>query len=200
MPAVLVFAVFLAAIALAVPIGIAMVAGALSPIVFTGTGGSVTQLINNAFSGANSTPILAVPLFIFGGIIMAEGGISKKLFSFFAYFVGRFPGGIPCAVIITCLFYGAISGSGPATAAAVGAMCVPFLVSLGYERKWSAAIIVVAGGLGVVIPPSIPFILYSLATGVSTGSLFLGGNFTRHINRCLLDGLLRCSLLAERRR
>lgn len=86
MPAVLVFAVFLAAIALAVPIGIAMVAGALSPIVFTGTGGSVTQLINNAFSGANSTPILAVPLFIFGGIIMAEGGISKKLFSFFCLF------------------------------------------------------------------------------------------------------------------
>lgn len=177
MPAVLVFAVFLIAVAFAVPIGIAMVAGALSPIIFTGTGGSIPQLINNAFSGANSTPILAVPLFILGGIIMAEGGISKKLFNFFAYFVGHIPGGIPCAVIITCLFYGAISGSGPATAAAVGAMCVPFLVSLGYERKWSSAIIVVAGGLGVIIPPSIPFILYSLATGVSTGDLFLGGIF-----------------------
>ena len=177
MPAVLVFAVFLIAVAFAVPIGIAMVAGALSPIIFTGTGGSIPQLINNAFSGANSTPILAVPLFILGGIIMAEGGISKKLFNFFAYFVGLIPGGIPCAVIITCLFYGAISGSGPATAAAVGAMCVPFLVSLGYERKWSSAIIVVAGGLGVIIPPSIPFILYSLATGVSTGDLFLGGIF-----------------------
>ena len=177
MPAVLVFAVFLIAVAFAVPIGIAMVAGALSPIIFTGTGGSIPQLINNAFSGANSTPILAVPLFILGGIIMAEGGISKKLFNFFAYFVGHIPGGIPCAVIITCLFYGAISGSGPATAAAVGAMCVPFLVSLGYERKWSSAIIVVAGGLGVIIPPSIPFILYSLATGVSTGDLFLGGLF-----------------------
>lgn len=175
MPAILVFGVFLVAIAFAVPIGIAMVAGSLSPIVLTGTGGSIPQLINNAFSGANSTPILAVPLFIFGGIIMAEGGISKKLFNFFAFFVGRFHGGIPCAVILTCLFYGAISGSGPATAAAVGAMCVPFLVSLGYERQWSAAIIVVAGGLGVIIPPSIPFILYSLATGVSTGDLFIGG-------------------------
>lgn len=76
-------------------------------------------------------------------------------------------------------------------------MCVPFLVSLGYERKWSAAIIVVAGGLGVVIPPSIPFILYSLATGVSTGSLFLGGNFTRHIDWRLLDGLLHRPLLPE---
>lgn len=175
MPAVLVFVVFLLCIALAIPIGVAMIAGSMAPIVFTGVGGNLTQLITNAFSGANSTPILAVPLFIFGGIIMAEGGISMKLFSFFACFIGRFPGGVPCAVIVTCLFYGAISGSGPATAAAVGSMCVPFLVSLGYERKWSSAMIVVAGSLGVIIPPSIPFVLYSLATGVSTGSLFLGG-------------------------
>ncbi len=175
MPAVILFVVFLAAIALSVPIGFAMVAGTLSPILITGSGGNITQLVTNAFSGANSTPILAVPLFIFSGIIMAEGGISKKLFSFFAYFVGHFHGGVPCAVILTCLFYGAISGSGPATAAAVGAMCVPFLVSLGYDRKWSAGLIVVAGSLGVIIPPSIPFVLYSLATGVSTGSLFLAG-------------------------
>lgn len=177
MPAVLVFVVFLVAIALSVPIAVGMVAGSLAPIALTGVGGSVTQLVTNAFSGANSTPILAVPLFIFGGIIMAEGGISKKLFSFFAYFIGRFHGGVPCAVVLTCLFYGAISGSGPATAAAVGAMCIPFLVNLGYDRKWSAGMIVVAGGLGVIIPPSIPFVLYSLATGVSTGNLFLGGIF-----------------------
>lgn len=175
MPAVLVFAVFLVCIALAVPIGIAMIAGCLTPIMFTGTGGNATQLITNAFSGANSTPILAVPLFIFGGIIMAEGGVSQKLFNFFAYFIGRLHGGVPCAVIVTCLFYGAISGSGPATAAAVGTMCIPYLVSLGYDRQWSSAMIVVAGSLGVIIPPSIPFILYSLATGVSTGALFLGG-------------------------
>lgn len=175
MPAVLVFVVFLVAIAISIPIGIAMSVGALAPISLLGVGGSIPQLINNTFSGANQTPFLAVPLFILGGIIMAEGGISKKLFNFFAFFVGRFHGGIPCAVVLTCLFYGAISGSGPATAAAVGAMCVPFLVSLGYERRWSSALIVVAGSLGVIIPPSIPFVLYSLATGVSTGALFLGG-------------------------
>lgn len=175
MPAVLVFVVFLVAIAISLPIGFAMIAGCLSPILITGSGGSIAQLITNAYGGANSTPILAVPLFIFGGIIMAEGGISAKLFNFFAFFVGRFHGGVPCAVILTCLFYGAISGSGPATAAAVGAMCVPFMVSLGYERKWGSALIVVAGSLGVIIPPSIPFVLYSLATGVSTGALFLGG-------------------------
>ena len=175
MPALLLFGVFLVTLALSVPIGIAMILGCLTPVVFTGSGGSIPQMVTGVFSGANSTPILAVPLFIFGGIIMAEGGISKRLFGFFAYFVGRFAGGVPCAVILTCLFYGAISGSGPATTAAVGAMCVPFLVSLGYERKWSAGMIAVAGGLGVIIPPSIPFVLYSLATGVSTGSLFLAG-------------------------
>ena len=175
MAAIMVFVVFLVAIAASVPIGVSMILGSIAPILTMGKGGSIEQLINNTFSGANSTPILAVPLFILGGVIMAEGGISKKLFNFFAYFVGRVPGGVPCAVILTCLFYGAISGSGPATTAAVGAMCIPFMASLGYDRTWSAGLISVAGGLGVIIPPSIPFVLYSLATGVSTGKLFLGG-------------------------
>ena len=175
MAALVVFVVFLVAIAASVPIGVSMILGSVAPIFMYGKGGSIEQIINNTFSGANSTPILAVPLFILGGVIMAEGGISRKLFNFFAYFVGKIPGGIPCAVILTCLFYGAISGSGPATTAAVGAMCIPFMVSLGYDATWSAGLIAVAGGLGVIIPPSIPFVLYSLATGVSTGALFLGG-------------------------
>lgn len=177
MAALLVFVVFLVAIAVSIPIGISMIMGSVAPIFLMGKGGSIVQLLNNTFSGANSTPILAVPLFILGGVIMAKGGISKKLFNFFSYFAGRLPGGLPCAVILTCLFYGAISGSGPATTAAVGSMCVPFLTDLGYEKKWSAGLIAVAGGLGVIIPPSIPFVLYSLATGVSTGDLFLGGVF-----------------------
>ncbi len=175
MAVLLIFAVFLLAVAVSVPIGVSMVLGASAPILLLDKGGSIAQMLNNTFSGANSTPILAVPLFILGGVIMAEGGISKRLFSFFAYFVGRFAGGIPCAVILTCLFYGAISGSGPATTAAVGSMCIPFMVSLGYDKRWSAGLIAVAGGLGVIIPPSIPFVLYSLATGVSTGDLFIGG-------------------------
>ena len=175
MAAVMVFAVFLIAIAVSISISVSMILGSVAPIEILHKGGSVVQLLNNTFSGANSTPILAVPLFILGGVIMAKGGISRKLFNFFAYFAGHFTGGLPCAVILTCLFYGAISGSGPATTAAVGAMCVPFLTDLGYDRTWSAGLIAVAGGLGVIIPPSIPFVLYSLATGVSTGDLFLGG-------------------------
>ncbi len=175
MAAVLVFSVFLIAIAVSIPIGVSMILGSVAPILSMGRGGSIIQILNNTFSGANSTPILAVPLFILGGVIMAKGGISRKLFNFFAFFAGRMTGGLPCAVILTCLFYGAISGSGPATTAAVGAMCIPFLSDLGYDKTWSAGLIAVAGGLGVIIPPSIPFVLYSLATGVSTGDLFLGG-------------------------
>ena len=144
MPAMMVFVVFLVGIALSIPIGVSMILGSVAPIMLLGKGGTIVQVLNNTFSGANSTPILAVPLFILGGVIMAEGGISKKLFNFFAYFVG-------------------------------GAMCIPFMVSLGYDKVWSAGLISVAGGLGVIIPPSIPFVLYSLATGVSTGALFLAG-------------------------
>lgn len=175
MAAVLMLAVFLVCIFLTVPIGVSMILGAAAPVAVMGQGGSMEQIINNTFSGANSTPILAIPLFILAGILMAEGGISGRLFNFFAYFVGRFRGGLPCAAIITCLFYGAISGSGPATTAAVGSMVIPFLTGLGYDKKWCAGLVSVAGGLGVIIPPSIPFVLYALATGVSTGELFIGG-------------------------
>ena len=87
MAALLVFIVFLVAIAVSIPIGVSMIVGSLAPIFLMDKGGSIAQLINNTFSGANSTPILAVPLFILGGVIMAEGGISKKLFNFFSYFI-----------------------------------------------------------------------------------------------------------------
>ena len=170
-----IFVVFLTALVFAVPIAVSMVLGAMTPLILGGPGSSIQQLIANSFSGSDSTPILAVPLFILGGVLMAEGGISRRLFNFFAYFVGNLTGGLPCAVILTCLFYGAISGSGPATTAAVGSMTIPFLVDMGYDKTWSAGMVATAGGLGVIIPPSIPFVLYSLATGVSTGALFLGG-------------------------
>ncbi|WP_034579167.1 TRAP transporter large permease [Kallipyga massiliensis] len=123
----------------------------------------------------DSFVLVAVPLFIFSGQIMAKGGIADKLFGFFSYFTGKSRSGLPITVIITCLFYGAISGSGPATAAAVGAMAIPVLTNLGYDLTFSASLIAVAGGLGVIIPPSIPMIMYGTATGASVGSLFIAG-------------------------
>ena len=132
-------------------------------------------LIRAMFGGLDSFPLLAVPMFVLSGIIMAKGGISKKLFDVFAYFLGKFTAGMPCAVIVTCLFYGAISGSAPATVAAVGSMTIPILTTLGYDITFSTAIVAVAGGLGVIIPPSIPFIMYGMASGASVSDLFLAG-------------------------
>ena len=114
-------------------------------------------------------------MFILSGIIMSRGGVSKKLFDFFCYFLGNIPAGMPCCVIVTCLFYGAISGSAPATVAAVGSMTIPVLIELGYKKPFSTALVVVAGGLGVIIPPSIPFVLYCMATGESVGDMFIAG-------------------------
>lgn len=172
----IVFIVFLVLLIISVPIAVSMIVSTLVPLMASVPGASnVQMLIQNTFSGADSTPIIAIPLFIIGGVLMAEGGISEKLFNVFAYFVGKRRAGMPIAVILTCLFYGAISGSGPATTAAVGGMTIPLLIELGYDKRFCAAMVAVAGGLGVIIPPSIPFVLYSLATGVSTGALFMAG-------------------------
>lgn len=127
------------------------------------------------FSGMNSFTLLAVPLFMVSGMIMAEGGISKKLFEFFGYFIGNKTAGFPCAVIVTCMFYAAISGSSPATVSAVGAMTIPFLVNMGYDIVFSTAIVTVSGALGVIIPPSISYIVYSAAANASPSALFIAG-------------------------
>lgn len=161
---------------LMVPIGVVLLCVSLVPSVMDPTFiASIQYVLRNMVGGLNSTPLIAIPLFILGGIIMAKGGIAQKLFNVFAYLIGDRTGGMPCASIVTCLFYGAISGSGPATTAAVGTMTIPVLDDMGYDHAFSSATVAVAGGLGVIIPPSIPFIVYSMASGVSVGDMFLAG-------------------------
>lgn len=135
----------------------------------------VSSAIKSMVNGMDSYTLLAVPLFMLSGMIMAEGGISEKIFNFFGYFVGNKRAGFPCCVIVTCMFYAAISGSSPATVSAVGAMTIPFLIKMGYDKVFSTAIVAVAGGLGVIIPPSLSFIVYSAAANASPGDLFIGG-------------------------
>ena len=176
MPVVVLFLIFVALLVIAVPVSITLGITSVLPSVFdpSFTVGA-KYLIRAMFGGLDSFPLLAVPMFVLSGIIMAKGGISKKLFDVFAYFLGKFTAGMPCAVIVTCLFYGAISGSAPATVAAVGSMTIPILTTLGYDLTFSTAIVAVAGGLGVIIPPSIPFIMYGMASGASVSDLFLAG-------------------------
>lgn len=176
MPVVVLFIIFVIALVIAIPVSISLGIASVLPSIFDPSFTvSAKYLIRAMFGGLDSFPLLAVPMFVLSGIIMAKGGISKKLFDVFAYFLGRFTAGMPCAVIVTCLFYGAISGSAPATVAAVGSMTIPILTALGYELTFSTAIVAVAGGLGVIIPPSIPFIMYGMASGASVSDLFLAG-------------------------
>ena len=176
MPVVLLFIIFVVLLMIAIPVSITLGITAVLPSIFdpSFTVGA-KYLIRAMFGGLDSFPLLAVPMFVLSGIIMAKGGISRKLFDVFAYFLGNFTAGMPCAVVVTCLFYGAISGSAPATVAAVGSMTIPVLTSLGYDLTFSTAIVTVAGGLGVIIPPSIPFIMYGMASGASVSDLFLAG-------------------------
>ena len=151
MPAALLFVIFVVLLVIAIPVSITLGIASVLPSVFdpSFTVGA-KYLIRAMFGGLDSFPLLAVPMFVLSGIIMAKGGISKKLFDVFAFFLGNFTAGMPCAVIVTCLFYGAISGSAPATVAAVGSMTIPILSALGYDRTFSTAIVAVAGGLGAV--------------------------------------------------
>lgn len=170
------FLILIGGLALGVPIAVALGFATIFPgLTLPGFPASMAYIVRNMVSALDSTPMLAIPLFILSGNIMTKGKISDKLFNFFAYFIGDFPAGIPITAIVTCLFYGAISGSGVATTAAVGGMAIPFLVSLGYDKVYSAALVATAGSLGVIIPPSIPFVTFGVVTGVSIGKLFIAG-------------------------
>lgn len=187
MLAIFVFILFIVLLLLSVPISSTLALVSVTPSLLDPNFTISTEyMIRSMFGGIDSFPLLAVPMFVLSGVLMAKGGVSKKLFDIFSYFLGNKTAGMPCAVIITCLFYGAISGSAPATVAAVGSMTIPLLISLGYDRVFVTAIGAVAGGLGVIIPPSIPFILYGMASGSSVGKMFMAGILPGILIACLL--------------
>lgn len=176
MSPIIVAIIFVLCLGLAIPVSISLgivsiLPGAFDPS-FTASGEFV---VRSFVAGVDSFPLLAVPMFVLAGIIMARGGISKRIFDVITLFIGRRTAGMPCAVVITCMFYGAISGSAPATVAAVGSMTIPVLSELGYDKTFVTVLVAVAGGLGVIIPPSIPFIMFGMASGVSVSQLFVAG-------------------------
>lgn len=131
----------------------------------------------------DSFSFLAIPFFILSGALMDRGGISKRLINFVSSLIGKLPGGLAVVAIVSATFFGAISGSGPATVAAIGGIMVPFMVEAGYGKGFTAAVVAAAGCIGLFIPPSIAMITYGVASGQSIGKLFIGG---------VAPGLLTC--------
>ncbi len=123
----------------------------------------------------NSFALLAIPFFILAGFLMQHGGISRRLVDFSNTLVGSMTGGLAMVAIVTSLFFAAISGSGTATTAAIGAILIPAMIAKGYNANFAAANQAAAGSLGVIIPPSIPLILYAISANVSVGDMFMAG-------------------------
>ena len=128
-----------------------------------------------AFTSLDNFPIMAIPFFIAAGEYMGEGGLSSRLLKLADSMLGGMYGGMAMTTVVTCMFFGAISGSGPATVAAIGSLTIPAMLERGYNKAFSCAIVAAAGALGVMIPPSNPFVVYGIAAQVSIGDLFISG-------------------------
>ena len=131
--------------------------------------------VKEMFSSINKFPLAAIPFFILAGNIMETGGISRRLVEFAKSIVGGVQGGLPMTCVLTCMIFAAVSGSSVATTFAVGAILIPALIKHGYPTPYAAALQATSAELGVIIPPSIPMILYGVSAEVSIGELFIAG-------------------------
>ena len=131
--------------------------------------------VKEMFNSLNKFPLAAIPFFILAGNLMETGGISRRLVDFAKSIVGGVQGGLPMTCVLTCMIFAAVSGSSVATTFAIGAILIPALLKHGYPITWAAALQATSAELGVIIPPSIPMILYGVAAEVSIGELFIAG-------------------------
>ena len=159
---------------LGLPIAICLGLSSVCAILYSGT--SLTIVATNMYSGISKFLLLAIPFFVLSGNIMAKAGISKRLINFVDTCVGHKKGGIAIVCVIVACFFGAISGSGPATVAALGAVLIPAMVEQGgFSAPFSTALMATSSSIAIVIPPSIAFVVYASITGVSIADMFMAG-------------------------
>lgn len=179
------FVAFFLLLIIGVPIAVAL--GIAS--VFALTMGSSMPLLllpQKIFNGVNSFPFMAIPLFLLAGNIMAEAKISDRLVGLASLLVGKYPGGLAHVSTGASAFFGAISGSAPATTAAIGSILIPSMSKRNYDGAFSAAVVAASGALGLIIPPSLTMVVYGVLSGASIGSMFLSG---------IVPGILICAAL-----
>lgn len=170
---VLLFSIFLVLMILRVPIAIAL---ALSTVVVLfQTNFNMNMVPQRLFTALDSFPLMAIPGFVLAGVMLARGGISKYLIEALRKWIGHIPGGLSIVTVLASMLFAAISGSSPATAAAIGSIMIPAMVSAGYDKKYAMGLVAASGTLGILIPPSIPLIIYGITSEVSIGKLFMAG-------------------------
>lgn len=170
----LLFGLLLLFIFITVPIGISLGMASLLTLLLASKTPPL-MLSQNAFAALDSFPLMAIPFFILAGALMSYGGVSRRLLNLANTMVGALTGGLAMVTTLTCMFFAAISGSGPATVSAIGSFMIPAMKERKYDAGFAAAISAAAGSIGVIIPPSIPFVIYGVVTGVSIGTMFMAG-------------------------
>ncbi|MDD2736427.1 MAG: TRAP transporter large permease subunit [Desulfuromonadaceae bacterium] len=174
MNSAIVFIILAGILATGTPIAVAMVGTVMLSLYFF-SDVPLLVIIQQMFSSADSFTLMAIPFFVLSGNIMTAGGISRRLIRVATALFGGMSGGLAIAATAACAFFAAISGSSPATVAAIGAIMIPALQKANYDDKYSIGVITSAGSLGIMIPPSIPMVVYALATGEPIGKLFMAG-------------------------
>ncbi len=170
----LLFVSFIFLVLIGVPIAIAL--GLATVITIMSTGAINLRMVPQfAYTGIDKFPLLAIPFFVAAGVFMGAGGLSKRLLNLADEILGGLTGGYALVTIATCMMFAAISGSGPATVAAIGAITIPAMAERGYSKSFATALVAAAGAIGVMIPPSNPFIIYGVAAQQSVGKLFMAG-------------------------
>jgi C4-dicarboxylate transporter DctM subunit len=165
--------IFMVMIVSGIPIAVSLGLSTLTTMVLYGL--PLTMYLNVLNAGLAKFTLLAIPFFIMAGFIMEKAGISKRIINFAKLVIGPVPGGLAIVSVMVTLFWGAISGSGPATVAALGGILIPAMVNQGYDKGFSAALIAASSAIAVVIPPSINLVVYGVLSGESIGTLFIAG-------------------------
>jgi len=172
--AIVLFSVLLVTIFMGVPIGITIGLSTGLVMLFM-SDIPMMMLAQKAVTGLDSFPLLAIPFFVLAGALMCSGGISRRLVNLAECLVGYVTGGLAMVTVLACMFFAAISGSGPATVSAIGSFMIPSMKERHYPGSFAAAITSAAGTIGVIIPPSIPFVVYCIVAQCSIGDLFIAG-------------------------
>jgi C4-dicarboxylate transporter DctM subunit len=159
---------------LGVPVAVALLVAAFAAVLITGDG-HPDILIQQLYASVNSTTLLAIPFFLFGGELMSRSGMSHRIANMILAVIGFVRGGLGIATVGASMFFSGMSGSAVADTAAIGSVTVPMMKAKGYGADFAGGLVATAGTIGVIIPPSIPFILYGVATDLSVSELFIAG-------------------------
>jgi C4-dicarboxylate transporter DctM subunit len=169
------FGSFAILLVLNIPIAIALGMAGIIALVFGDMPTPPLLIAQRMFTSLDSFPFMAIPFFMLAGGFMEQGGMSRRLVNFAQAIIGSLKGGLGIITIVSCAFFAALSGSNPATVAAIGSIMIPAMIQAGYPMSFAAALAAAGGTLGVVIPPSIPMVTYGVVTNTSIGDLFIGG-------------------------